>query len=281
MTKNNENQLVKNNEVQVGKHLTEKDLKNVNFRWLYGSQIGWNYERMMGLGYIYAILPALEKIYKDDKEALKESLRTHSQFFNTEPDMGHLIVGASLAVEEEKGIEGKEAVLSIKNGLMGPFAGVGDTIFGVIAGTVFGAIAANMAIKGSYTGLVIWTVFLICRWFIRTKMFSLGYKQGTLLVTKFKDKLNYFTEAATILGLTVIGALIPSVVRVTIPYEFVAGDVVMKVQDVLNQIMPGLAHVGLAALCFWLLGRKKITSTKLIVFVMILSVVLFNLGILV
>ncbi|MDZ5000381.1 hypothetical protein GNF79_15150 [Clostridium perfringens] len=115
MTKNNENQLVKNNEVQVGKHLTEKDLKNVNFRWLYGSQIGWNYERMMGLGYIYAILPALEKIYKDDKEALKESLRTHSQFFNTEPDMGHLIVGASLAVEEEKGIEGKEAVLSIKN----------------------------------------------------------------------------------------------------------------------------------------------------------------------
>lgn len=273
--------MTKNSSKQIGKHLTEEDLKKVNLRWLYGSQLGWNYERMMGLGYIYSIIPALEKIYKNDEEGLKESLKTHTQFFNTEPDMGHLIVGAALAIEEEKGIEGKDAVISIKNGLMGPFAGVGDTIFGVIAGTVFGAIAANMAIQGSYLGLVIWTLFLICRWYIRSKMFTLGYNQGTKLVTKLKDKLTYFTEAATILGLTVIGALIPSVVRITIPYEFVAGEVVMKLQDVLNQIMPCLAHIGLAALCFWLLGRKKMTSTKLIVFVMILSIILFNLGILV
>lgn len=272
---------MKNSDEQIGKVLTNKDLNKVNLRWLYGSQLGWNYEKMMSLGYLYSIIPALEKIYKNDKEGLKKSLENHSQFFNTEPDMGHIIVGAALAIEEEKGTEGNEIVSSIKSGLMGPFAGVGDTVFGVISMTIFGAIAANMAINGSYMGLVIWTIFMIARWFIRHQMFKLGYKQGSLLVTKFKDKLNYFTESATILGITVIGALIPSVIRITIPYEFVAGDVVMKLQDVLNQIMPGLAHIGLVALCFWLLGKRKMTSTKLIFFVMILSVLLFNLGILV
>lgn len=272
---------MKKNNIDDNRILNDKDLNQISNRWLWGSQLGWNYEKMMAPGYLYSIMPALKKIYKDDDEGLKKSLETHSQFFNTEPDMGHIIVGASIAIEEQEKSDGLDGVAGLKNGLMGPFAGVGDTIFGVIFPTIFGAIAANMAINGSYVGVIIWLIYNIVRACMRRYLFVLGYKQGALIVTKFKDRLNYFTEAATVLGLTVIGALIPSVVRVTIPLEFVAGDVVMKIQDVLNQIMPCLAHVSLAVLCYWLLGRKKMTSTKLIIFVMILSVILFNLGILI
>ena len=271
----------KNNKVNNNRILNDSDINQASFRWLWGSQLGWNYERMMAPVFLYSIMPALKKIYKDDEEGLKKSLETHSQFFNTEPDMGHLIVGAALAIEEQEKSEGLDVVAGLKNGLMGPFAGVGDTIFGVIFPTIFGAIAANMAVNGSYVGVVLWLAYNIVRLFMRKYLFKLGYNQGALIVTKFKDKLNYFTEAATVLGLTVIGALIPSVVRVSIPLEFVAGDVVMKFQDVLNQIMPCLGHVLLAVLCYWLLGRKNMTSTKLILFVMVMSIILFNLGVLI
>ena len=50
--------------------ITDKDIKRVSKRWIMTSQITWNYERMMGIGYLYAILPVLRKLYKDpDKMA--------------------------------------------------------------------------------------------------------------------------------------------------------------------------------------------------------------------
>ena len=102
---------------------------------------------MMSTGYIYTMLPFLEKKYRDNKEQLKEMLETHNQFFNCNPMMGHFIVGMDLAIEEQEGFESKEVITGIKTGLMGPFAGVGDTIFGVLLPTVLGSIAAYMGQK--------------------------------------------------------------------------------------------------------------------------------------
>ena len=83
---------------------------------------------MQGLGYAWVMMPALKRLYSEDPVAMKKALKTHLGFMNTTPAMSHLIVGADMALEEEVGIEDETAITGLKTGLMGPFAGVGDTI---------------------------------------------------------------------------------------------------------------------------------------------------------
>jgi mannose PTS system EIID component len=261
------------------KKLTKKELMKINLRWMFGGQLGWNYERMQGLPYCYVLMPALKKWYKK-KDDLKKALKTHLQFFNTEPDMAHLIIGANLAIEEEKGTESEEAVTAIKTGLMGPFAGVGDTIFGVIFPTILGSIAAYMALKGSTLGIWIWTVWNLFRWVIRWWLLNLGYNQGTKIAAKLGNTIRNITDGATILGLTVVGALIPTVIHANVPYVFKSGKVTLKLQEILNQIMPALIPALLVVLVFWILGKKKMTSSKTIWLLMVLAIILYNVKVL-
>lgn len=258
--------------------ITKKDLRKVFLRWFLAGQVGWNYERMQGLCYCYSMMPVLRKLYKGDD--LKRAVKRHLQFFNTEPDMAHLILGANVAIEEREGLAGEEVATAVKTGLMGPFAGVGDTIFGVIIPTVLLSIGANMALNGSSAGVWIWLIWAVIRCWLRWKFTEIGYAQGTRLVTTMSDKIQGFTEAASILGLTVIGALIPTVVTPKVPFVFQSGDVTLEVQQVLDQIMPSLIPVLLVAFIYWLLGREKMTSTKAIWILLAISIVLGGLGIL-
>lgn len=258
--------------------ITRKDLKKVFLRWFLGGQTGWNYERMQGLCYCYSMMPVLKKLYKGDD--LKRAVKRHLQFFNTEPDMAHLILGANVAIEEKEGIDGEEVATAVKTGLMGPFAGVGDTIFGVIIPTVLLSIAANMALEGSSVGIWIWMVWAAIRCWLRWKLTEIGYTQGTRLVTTMADKIQSVTEAASILGLLVIGALIPNVVTPKIPFVFQSGEVTMEIQQVLDQIMPSLIPVLLVIFVYWLLGKEKMTSTKAIWILLAISIILGGLGIL-
>lgn len=58
----------------------DKELTRVFWR-SFQMEFSWNYERQMNLGYIYAIIPVLEKLYKDNKEGLKRALKRHLEFF--------------------------------------------------------------------------------------------------------------------------------------------------------------------------------------------------------
>lgn len=42
--------------------LTKADFKQINRRSLFNFQLGWNYERMQGPGYLFTILPQLRKL---------------------------------------------------------------------------------------------------------------------------------------------------------------------------------------------------------------------------
>src|SRR5699024_8591903 len=107
-----------------------------------------------------------------------------------------------------------------------------------------------------------------------------GYKQGVKLVTTLKDKLAAFTSAATVLGITVIGALIPSVINASVPLVFEKNGVELVLQDTLDSIMPALVPVLLVALTYWMLGQKKLNSTRVIWIVLLLSIVLSAFGLL-
>ena len=54
--------------------ITDQDIKRVSKRWILASQITWNYEKMMGVGYLYAMLPILRKLYKKSED-LKEMMK--------------------------------------------------------------------------------------------------------------------------------------------------------------------------------------------------------------
>lgn len=258
--------------------ISKKDLFRANWRWLWSSQICWNYERMMSTGYLYTMLPTIQKLYPD-KEDRVAMMKLHNQFFNTNAYIGGFIVGMDIAIEEKEGRKAEEAVAGLKAGLMGSFAGVGDTIVGVILPTIFGSIGAYMGLKGNPIGAILWLIVNFAVLFLRFALLPLGYSEGERLIYAAGDKLNKLTDAAILLGITVVGALIPTVVNANVPLVFKTGKVVLKAQSILDQIMPALVPVLLVAFCYWLLGKKKMTSTKLIVLVLIAGIILGGLGI--
>lgn len=273
MTK--ENNITKSEKEKI----TQKDIKKVFWRALFGLQIGFNYERMQGLGYCFAIIPILKKLYKT-KEEMKKALKLHMQFFNTTPAMSHLILGADIAMEEEYGLEDEEAISSFKTSLMAPFAGIGDTVFVAIYRTVIFSIAAYMALKGSVIGVVIPVITALIMWWVRYKFTQIGYSQGKKIAMGVGGKLKELTEGASILGLLVIGGLAPSTISVSVPYIFKSGGVKLPIQDMLDKILPGLVPLAIVLFSYWILGKKKMTSTKLILVLIVLGIVLFNLKIL-
>lgn len=269
---------VENKQVGYGK-VDKKTMNSVFRRWLFGVHTGWNYEKMQGLGFSYAMMPALRKIYKDDKEGMKKAVKNNMQFFNTNATTGSCIVGAAVALEEQ-GPQASEAVTAIKTGLMGPLAGVGDTLFTVLPNTVIGSIAAYMALEGNPIGIFLWIAFNLLRITLIKKFITLGYEQGTKLINDIGGLLKNVTEAANILGITVVGALVPSVLNAKFAFEWQNGEVLFSLQEIADKIMPALAPVALVAFTYWLLGRKKMTSTKAIFVLMGLGIVLYNLKIL-
>ncbi|WP_338082807.1 PTS system mannose/fructose/sorbose family transporter subunit IID [Enorma phocaeensis] len=263
----------------TGYKLTKADFQQINRRNLIGFQAGWNYERMQHSGYLWIILPQLRKIYGDNTEALKTACRTQcSPFFNTSNFLNTIITGVDLAIEETEGLEGMETVASLKTGLMGPLASIGDSIFGSLLPTIFGALAANMAMQGNPIGIFIWiAVNIVVDWF-RCKQTYVAYDQGMKLVTTMSDQLNAITDAATVMGVFMVGALISTNVGVVLNIVPNIGGVTMNVQDILNQICPKLVPAALVGFVYWLLGRKGMTSTKAIFIVLVIGVVLGALG---
>lgn len=256
--------------------LTKKDINKVYVRNLFALQWGWNYEKMQGLGYTYVVMPALKRLYKDDPEKMKKALKTQLGFFNTTPAMSHLIIGADIGFEEEYGIEDEEAITGLKTGLMGPFAGVGDTIFIAIYRAIVFSIAAYMAQSGQAFGLVIPLLVGLGVLWVRYKFTWIGYKQGKKIANEFAGQMKIFTEAAAILGLTVVGGLIPAVITYRVDLTYKMGEVSLSVQEMLDQILPGLVPLSIVLLSYWLLGKKKMNSTRLIFMLIILGMFLGN-----
>ncbi|MFV0479149.1 MAG: PTS system mannose/fructose/sorbose family transporter subunit IID [Anaerorhabdus sp.] len=257
--------------------ISKSTMNKVFVRNLFGLQWGWNYEKMQGLGYSFVMMPVLKKLYGDDREKMKKALKTHLSYFNTTPAMSHLIVGANIALEEEFGVDAEQAVSGLKTGLMGPFAGVGDTIFIAIYRTIVFSIAAYLALEGNPIGLIIPILATLAVIAVRYNFLYMGYEQGKKLATAFADKIAPITEGASILGLTVVGGLIPSVIKYTTDLTFNVGEVSLSLQEMLDRIMPALLPLGIVMLSYWLLGKKKINSTKLIFILIGLGMILGNL----
>lgn len=258
--------------------ITKKDLRKANYRWLM-SVCTFNYQTQQGASVSYALSPILRKIYKNDDDYV-EALNNHYQYYNTQPWLAAIILGACVAMEEKQGLEAKEAINDFKVGTMGPIAGVGDSLLMTMIPTIMGSIAAYMALEGNPFGIILWFILIMVIFFFRMRAFEFGYKQGIKIVTEYGEKINYLTEAASVLGLTVVGTLIASVINVSTPLQFNFGDVEMEIQPMLDNILPTLIPVLITVTAYYLLTKKNISMTVLIVLVIIFSMIMAAFGIL-
>lgn len=257
--------------------LTNKDLNQVGRRWFMAIET-FNYETQLAGSYAYAVLPALKKIYKDQEE-LSEAMDNHFKYFNCMPWLTNLILGATLALEDNQGIEAKDAVQDLKVSLMGPLSGIGDSIFFILIPTILGSITAYMAQEGNPLGMIVWCIYGITIGLVRIKSVTWGYRGGLKLVNELGKKLSVFTNAISAMGLTVIGALIPSLVKVTTPLVFKMGDVTQEVQAILDTIMPAMIPALFTFISYKLLG-KNVKISWLILIVIVFSWICAAFGIL-
>ena len=248
------------------KMLTTRDLRRMYWRstFLLGS---FNFERMQAMGFCYTLMPAIRKVYRGDKAAEAAALKRHLEFYNTHPWISSVVFGVTAAMEEQKAKGediSEETITSVKVGLMGPLAGVGDPIFWGTARPVLAALGASLALNGSIVGPLLFFIGInVLRVLTRWYGLKVGYERGTTLVTEVGGgQLKKITQMAAIMGLFVMGALVSKWTTIKFPtvVSSVKNDdgimVDTTVQSILDQLLPGLAALGLTFLCMWLLNKK-------------------------
>lgn len=258
------------------KLLTKKDLTTTWLRWICWAQRCYNYERLMGLGFCQAIANVIVKLFPG-KEERAEALTRHMAFYNTENNWGAMILGATCAMEEDRAM-GKpvepEMIDSMKSALMGPLAGIGDSITQSIVKVILLGICIEMAAAGNLLGPMLFIVgFTAYCLIVSYFTFFSGYKMGRSAVTMLlsSDIARSITGALKIVSMMVIGAMAAANIRANVIVSGNFGGSTVVLQDVLNSILPKMLPLAVLLFCTWLLKKKQKSS----IFVLL---VLFAIG---
>ena len=203
-----------------------------------------------------------------------------------------------------------EAINGVKVGMMGPLAGVGDPVFWFTVRPILGALCASLAMSGNILGpimfFVVWNLF---RWGFQWYTQEFGYKAGSAITDDLSGTMMQdVTRGASMLGMFVLGSLIKRWVKIdfkpivskvqlqkgayidwhSLPsghegiqkalelYNNGQGQALSSVkittmQNVLDQLIPGLAGLLLTFLCMWLL-KKKVSPIWIIIGIFIVGI---------
>ena len=249
------------NNLTPAKPLDQNTLNKMVWRSM-NLQASFNYERMQAAGWLYCILPGLEKIH-EDKEDLKISMGHNLEFFNTHPFLVTFVMGIILSLEQQKA--DINTIRAVRVAAMGPLGGIGDAIFWFTLVPITAGITANMAINGSILGpilfLLIFNVVQFCiRFFLMNWSYSLGTKAIELLTANAKE----FTRAASMLGVFIVGALTSNYGSTSIALKIANGEKPIVIQDILDGVLPKLIPLTITLLLFYLLKKKGWTPVACI-----------------
>lgn len=168
-------------------------------------QASFNYERMQAAGWLYGILPGLEKIHKD-KDDLSASMAHNLEFFNTHPFLVNFVMGIVLSLEQNKA--DIPTIRAVRVAAMGPLGGIGDALFWFTLVPITAGITSNMALTGNIAApFVFLLVFNMAQFAIRYFLMHWSYRLGTDAIGVLTANAKEFTRAASILGIFVVGAL--------------------------------------------------------------------------
>lgn len=255
--------------------------------WAFFAHACYNYERLQGTGFLHSMCPIIDELYdKDDKEGRAAAMTRHAAFFNTEPRVGTAIIGLTAAMEERiaSGEEGlAETVTSVKTGLMGPLAGIGDTLMQAILAPLLLSIAIGIGEGGNVMGPVLYfAAFVAIVIVLHRLFFNIGYNQGDEGIAQLLESgaINKVIVGAGIMGCTVMGALAANYVKLdaTVVIPLTTGEFNLQ-ENFFNAIMPKILPLGLTLLVWWLMDKKGVSSTKMLVVIVAIGAVLGAIGI--
>ena len=267
------------------KKLTKQDLVRTFILWETMTECCLSYERLMSLGFCHSMVPVINRLYGDDKEKRIEALRRHMLFFNTENNWGAFIPGLVCSMEEDLANGGnvdEDMIKTVKVGLMGPLAGIGDTITQGLVKTVSLAIEVDMTLKGSPLGPIVF-ILLYGAYLLAMGIFTFkqGYKVGRSVLSKITDKkiMAKITDLLSIVGLTIAGAMIANNVSITTPLQFTVSGSEVVIQELLDAILPCMLPA-VAVLTVFSQLQKGVTVFKIMIAMFIVAIVCSLVGIL-
>ena len=262
--------------------LQKKDYTRASLR-AYFLQNGMNYSNYQGLGYANMLYPGLRKIYDDDDQ-LRDALKENVEFFNTNPSMVPFIGNLHLAMLDG-GANSKE-VKSIKMALMGPMAGIGDSLSQFCLAPLFATIGASLAQDGLILVPAIFFLGMnITLLIIKLLMGNWGHKLGASIIEKLSSYMEQISTIAGMIGVTVISGLAVNFVKISTKLQYVAHvseteEKIISLQEMLDAMLPNMLAVLYTGLMFYLIKKKKWSTYKLVIFTIIVGILLSVIGIL-
>jgi len=266
--------------------LTLKEKNRLFWTYMLSVIYCCNFETWHGNVFAYNLYPLFKKYY--DKEKIVEGMRRHLDFYNNEVASGAVVWGIMVGMEEQKALGASvdsELIRTTKTALMGPIAGIGDSL---IQGTVLPLMltialtvtGANYSPLGPVFYLIATPVLLYTySHFLFNKGYSFGAKAVTMITGGALDSIR---KAIQIFGVILIGALSANYVGLRTSLTFGAGNDVdpTVVQEVLDKIFPNMLSMLLVLLCYYLVTKKNIKVVTLIIVLMAGTVGLALIGIL-
>ncbi len=246
-----------------------------------GCQFAHNYERMQSLSLTYCFSPVLEELYADrPKEERVTAMQRYLEYFNTHPLAIPFILGICAAMEESTDEDHKDAVTGIKTSLMGPFAGLGDSMLNLTWYPIAGSIGASLCVdNGSLVGPLVMFLLINCLyWPLKYFGLHMGYSKGMELIEKGGIKIfDRLGNLANVLGVMVVGCLIPQTVKLTtgLQFSFSEGDPLV-IQDQLNKVMPCMLPVLLTVICYKLIKKGNGKNTAQVILAIIVFALVFQ-----
>jgi len=276
---------------ETRRKISRKQLLKSFFVWSFFSHSCYNYERLESVSFGMSMFCCLSDLY-DTKEEIGREIAKHMTFFNTEPNLGCIINGSVCAMEEERANTGgadspvtEDAIIGVKTGLMGPFAGVGDTLIQGIITPLSLSIGMSMAMNGNAAGP--WIAHIMNSAILTAIAYSTwmyGYRWGTDAIDRILDGglMEQILLGAGVLGCVVMGALVAANVNIYTPLSFLLVEAtasnpakyLMLQYDFFDSIMYGIMPL-VSTLLIYVCMRKGWSINKIM---LVFSVVGFILG---
>lgn len=237
--------------------------------------IDFNMVKMEAVGFTWTMEPAIEAIYKEDSEGKKEAYRRHQAFFNTHAVPFNFIAGLTYAMEKQHKEEKVDSatIENVKAALMGPTAGMFDSLFFNTMRVIAAGIAIGFCAQGNIFGSILFILLYgVTQSIVKYFLLNLGYTMGTSFIDEIFNSglMEVLSQCAAVLGLMMVGAMTATMVKVPLNWTIVTGDTSVVVNDILESIFPGLLGVVLLFVLVRLI-RKGWRPTRLILLVFILA----------
>ena len=272
---------------RAAKHTVKLEKIDLIKHWLIGlgAEVGYNYERMQASGNVLAMIPIIKRLY-NKKEDISAAMKRYLVFFNTEPSfIGTVVPGICASLEEERanGADiSDETIHSLRTGLMGPMAGIGDSFAGGILYPVMISICCSIALTGNlFAPFLFFLVFTGVMLVLGYNLYMTGYRQGRTAIMKIisKDSITKLTNAFAILGLLVIGAMGAERVIANTAVVINIDQTAVVLQDVLDGLIRRLLPFAVI-MGTWALIQRKISTVYILIILMVLGIGGYYLGIL-